>query len=591
MNSYRYKDEDPKQTVKNIKCILEKNNIQVIEEIINPVKDMYSVILTINKTNLTVNGKGVNKELTLASAYGELMERIQNFIIYKNPFIYDENSKENYYNYPDEVYVDLSYVKGCSYIKQLKEEYGTEKIDNLIDYLYLNDEKIAMTYFYNVIDNEKELIPSKFLYFYGTNGMSAGNSESEALVEGICEIFERYSMKCIIKNKLILPTISKSFVSKYNLISETIEKIEHDDENLIIIKDCSINGILPVVGIICINKLTKNYIIKLGAHPIFSIALERCFTELLQGRDLESLKYTVPFTFKKLNIDFNKNFNQLILNNLGYYSPSIFLGDVKEVDYKFENQTFKSNYDMKNYLFEICRKMNKKVYYKNVSFLGFPSYRVVIPTISEVLEPLIEVIKLKEDHECVQEIILNINNVSNKDIEKVNQYIESNYYSGKDTIADLFYSPFKDNHFYKKVNIELFKSLMNYRMGDYNKSSECLNNFIKNIKVINDSDRQYKEYYACCKNYIDGKCRGYDTDMIKNVLTNFFNKNLVEKVCTDLEDPNDIFNNLQDSNLCNLRICYKCKVNKNCYYGNIKKMYDKFKAIYSEWSKKDEILY
>lgn len=47
-----------------------------------------------------------------------------------------------------------------------------------------------------------EYIPDKlFSYLYDTNGMCAGNSKEEALIEGLSEILERYAGTKMVKEK------------------------------------------------------------------------------------------------------------------------------------------------------------------------------------------------------------------------------------------------------------------------------------------------------------------------------------------------------------------------------------------------------
>ncbi|MFR4549654.1 MAG: hypothetical protein ACLT5A_02920, partial [Clostridiaceae bacterium] len=44
---------------------------------------MYSLSLMVDNTMITVNGKGVTKELALASAYGELAERLFAYVPFR----------------------------------------------------------------------------------------------------------------------------------------------------------------------------------------------------------------------------------------------------------------------------------------------------------------------------------------------------------------------------------------------------------------------------------------------------------------------------------------------------------------------------
>ena len=79
----KWKDKDPLETVKGIKKFLADRNIVINEDEITCVGSCYAVVLVIEGTNLFVNGKGSTKEFAMASAYGELMERIMTKVLFR----------------------------------------------------------------------------------------------------------------------------------------------------------------------------------------------------------------------------------------------------------------------------------------------------------------------------------------------------------------------------------------------------------------------------------------------------------------------------------------------------------------------------
>ena len=74
-----YKDSSPERTVEKIKEILNSYGITVVEGqwTESGIEHCYSIRLTVAGTSFGSNGKGLTKEFALASAYGELMERMQ----------------------------------------------------------------------------------------------------------------------------------------------------------------------------------------------------------------------------------------------------------------------------------------------------------------------------------------------------------------------------------------------------------------------------------------------------------------------------------------------------------------------------------
>lgn len=62
-------------------------------------------------------------------------------------------------------------------------------------------------------------IPIEFsLLLTGSNGMASGNTPKEAILQALCEIFERYAISEIYWNEYTPPTIPFSFSQKQKLV-------------------------------------------------------------------------------------------------------------------------------------------------------------------------------------------------------------------------------------------------------------------------------------------------------------------------------------------------------------------------------------
>lgn len=73
----------------------------------------------------------------------------------------------------------------------------------LIDVIKIEESHILMIPCFSKRDNDEIFVPiDLILHAIGSNGMTAGNSESEALLHGFCEIFERYALKNIYYGEL-----------------------------------------------------------------------------------------------------------------------------------------------------------------------------------------------------------------------------------------------------------------------------------------------------------------------------------------------------------------------------------------------------
>lgn len=256
------------------------------------------------------NGKGITKEYALASAYAEFMERLQSKFLLKSTFLNKENEKKSFY---DEIYIDSN-----EFLKQekiVKGDYIYELIKNNSDYC-------CVTPFYDVSNNSYVNLPVKIINLLThSNGLSAGNTRKEALVQGICEIFERYCYKEILFNEYELPTIIIENIEGFNVHEqlEHLNKLGFSYE----IKDCSLNGKFPVVGIIIYDNLKKKYLFSIGADIDFNIALQRCITEILQGISAKDIEFKMKYVNNEYE-DNKKLYGQefLLTNWLKNYSSN-----------------------------------------------------------------------------------------------------------------------------------------------------------------------------------------------------------------------------------------------------------------------------
>lgn len=376
----KFKDNTPKETIKNIKDFFSKYNYKIIEEKIFYVKEAntYWCSLCLYKDNnliLTSNGKGSSQDMALASGYGELYERYTSmFEIVSNPFLLSDFIKINYkkYNYfinPfEKILLEEDIINNKKYQQYFQNWFlqDKEKIKNFIN--LVNGGTILGIPFSN-INNLKDIVYENIPMLnrlLGTTGYAAGNTVEEALIQGSAEYFERLvQQKILSASKLNLYKISidSSVINKEN--KKIIKTIMKNNYN-VIIYDLSYTYNLPVV-MVCLFNLYKYKIdFKLGAHFDFNIALERCLTELFQGYATNN-NYNI--ILQKVINDTNANeaiVKSFISKDLAdTINPQIFLNNI-ETD-KYNTQIFlNAQNNLKYYqkLKEILRLNNYNLYYR-----------------------------------------------------------------------------------------------------------------------------------------------------------------------------------------------------------------------------------
>ena len=397
LQNRRYKEVSPEETVEKLKGLLKKLGIEVEEKWIDESSvGTYSLRICIKDTNIGQNGKGMTREFAMASGYAEFFERFQNGMF---RFRIEKPTKEIPFSYaPDEKILSVeelmkdknSFLENIV-LENKKESTTKEQQIEYINHVLNRDSSIVpkenyLSLPYYSIKNDKiEYIPERlFSYTCNTNGMCAGNSREEALIEGLSEIYERYVGIKIFKEKVALPEIPESYLDKFPKVKDMVQKLKKNDKYYFRLVDCSFGGKYPVAGLYIIEKNTGRFGFKLGAHPDYGIAMERCFTEASQGRDIYEYAQTCLFDFYDGEDSKRRNFTEFIFGDFSAV-PYQIIGD--KLDYEFTEMPDISELDNKEILKGMVKSIladGKDILIRDVTCLGFPTLRIVIPGMSEI---------------------------------------------------------------------------------------------------------------------------------------------------------------------------------------------------------------
>lgn len=214
--------------------------------------------------------------------------------------------------------------------------------------------------------------------------MSAGNTPEEAMVQGLSEIIERYIQKRLFIEKPTLPDIPEEYIKKFPYIYDMYMKLKDNKKYKFMLKDCSFGGKYPVAALIIIEKNTGRYGIKLGCHSDYGIAMERAFTEATQGQDIFEYTGRSTIDFFNNNVENEDNICNSYKVGLGQFpyqlfgeTPSYEFTPVKDVS-NMTNEEI-----LNNWINELIDD-GYDVYIRDVSYLGFPSFHIIIPGMSEM---------------------------------------------------------------------------------------------------------------------------------------------------------------------------------------------------------------
>ncbi len=591
LNNSKYKDELPSNTINNIQNILHELGIFTIQtNWKNSAEGFCSVSVKIPGTNLQTNGKGTTHEYALASGYAEIMERLQNQAQFRLSIDLRPKALDykGFYYAPDERFLNIHDLINSKedWIETQKQKIGSDaeiyrlmKKWRLMTHENIPADFVALPYF-NINNNQISYIPVKMACkMYMSNGMCAGNTIEEALVQGLSEIFERHVNKEIIKKKISPPTIPHSYLNQIPRINIMINNLKSSGNYDVIIKDCSLGVKYPVVGVILINRDNQTYFIKFGAHPKLEIALERTLTELLQGQDIRNMMGLKEYLYKH-DVNEEENLMSVLVNGSGYYPKEFFSSDFSYEFKGFTDTGISSNKEMLKYLIKLLKEEGYDVFVRDVSFLDFPSYHVVIPGFSEIediddeesLDKYLEYCKIKK-------YIRNINEISNQKIQEILSHLEK--YKGKGSIVNFLNQPVKRIFPWYYSNLHLYTGALYYKQGNYQEAYDAFDNYVKDIRMIkhnNAFNNMILTYYKCARDYIGAHMDNLDQHEITESLKVFYPSNVINGVIADLGNPEYVMKKYGQLECWN---CEDCRLKGNCSYDLVENVYKRLKERYA----------
>ncbi|MFW9970381.1 MAG: YcaO-like family protein [Candidatus Odinarchaeota archaeon] len=555
-----YKEADPKVTINRIRNILNELDIFTIDSFFNNSNSNFlSCRLTIGNADceglgIGTNGKGINYEFALASAYGELMERMQNSRLFRNmkfatkKFITNtENNQFKQKLIDNEIVLDYLFAQDEKYIdtdefpsnilKSLTETESREEAITFIKKKLLMDKMLSIP-FINITDRKKEYLPINLIDLkLRSNGMSAGNTPEESMLQAICEILERYALKKIFYEGIVPPDIPNEYF-KEEKIYENLNGIEERYGLKAIVKDCSLGIGIPVIGLLLIDTSTSSYTFKLGCDTSPVIALERCFTEIYQGSPKGKFKTIELFENSKPDA---RNFARILISGTGKWPQHIF-NEKPTYEFSGHNYVSKSYKEDLKYVINRIESLGHKIYIRDSSFLNFPSYFVYIPGMSEM-----------ETNETVQiwnflqnnlSFLFDLKNASHSMIKE-----GANSIANIDAdVRDLFLYNLSEDIL---VDNDLFLTMLYLIIEDYSKALIHIDKFIDKL----DSNDEDYNYFFIVKTFISLRNTGKSDKEIKKHLERYYSTTLAETVLNDCQDTNSILKNYKFPTCFNCEIC------------------------------------
>lgn len=586
-----YKDKTPIETVDCIQNILNNINIELQEIWNNSGVDFcHSLNVFASDGVPSSNGKGVTKDFARASAYGEMIERIQGgLFLYKYQSII-RNPEMNVHAYaPDGKYMTIQeLIENGEWMDYLIKAYPSPfaSRENIAEhckaYACADDGRILTLPFYSLFENKYVYLPIAFVdQIYATNGCCAGNTREEAWVHAFSEMMERHASLKMLRSGKAAPKIPEDKLNKFPLVAKILNQIRELGEYNVDVFDYSIGNGFPVVSTRIISKKTHSYRVNVAADPIFEIAVQRTLTELFQGKTLDSVTKKHNGQILRIVSDYPTIPN--VINQLetssGLYTADFFANELtcerEPADYP--DNSGKNNKQLLDYMLDLYRQLGKPVYIRNFSYLGFPSYRFVVPGFSEAFAVRLE--EIVPEYAIADEVSKTLRNVKSASDDDINWML-----SYSNTIRGIIG---RYNFFGRIAGIPLTggsnsllasitRAYAAYRLNRYMDAIDYMSPYIKSC-----SNEEMKGYFECVNRYLQMKSDKIADEKIRVILYKFFESRFADLLYANLDQGKTPYDDYLIS--CDYTHCENCRYADSCSYNSIKEMNKRVGAVYNKF--------
>lgn len=380
----KYKEADPRETVERIRNALAGVGVRMEPVYMHPVGNVVSVLLRDPEHGFETYGKGTSEEWALASAYGEAAERFQNRMVYPIPEP-EEGGNMLFHEWPDEERISLADALG---VPDIAEDIARHYLDpevsaeDFFRELYGTDTVSAVP-FLSVRQNATVMLPDRVIgTLCGSNGLASGNTYDEALCQGLCEAAERYAKFYMIRENIPLVTVpEEEIVRRCPELFGIMKEIEKGTGCRMTVRDARPVTGFPVLQVLLTDNVRQKYYTRFGCHPVFTVALERCITELLQGQeDITRLSTMLSWPQERETGSY-RNLGDSVKADLGDLTDE-FLSGVTDAQFEPWPETVFTNRGGVNDLIGRFLRIAPDVYIRKTGFLGIPSVRIHIPGVT-----------------------------------------------------------------------------------------------------------------------------------------------------------------------------------------------------------------
>ncbi len=537
------KDACLEESIAKMQNILKVTGFEIeLASWLNPVPNVYSLHIKDHSCPaLFTNGKGSSQKATLASALGEFFERLETNYFFSDFWLGSlENQQHSWLYYPNEKTFKLADFRNCLN-NELWDIYDVNNQLEAESFLSINDDFDAircLPMFEECSEKDSGKNLDTATYFpmnllsnlYASNGLCAGNTEIEAKVQGLSEVFERWVKSKILKENICLPVVPEAIIQKMPKVLEARQKLMAEGI-FVSIRDASLGGLYPVMNVTLIDQSTGQCFASFGAHPIFEVALERTLTESLQGKSLDKLDgFQIPVFDEDLVAD-DENIENHFIDSSGLLHAHFIS---HQYDYQFSPWDFIGDTAKQwEFLVSKVNNLGGKVFTAVYNHYGIPAARVIVPGFSEIY-PMEELSNSNQNQgRKLRNLLVSLESSEKTPEVFLDAYEELEYlaFSDHQNIANLVGLLPDKGSLWQKFKIIDLKLSLTLASKCYDLASDCLQDAIYYV----DSQPLIKHYQAL-EFIVEIKSQdSLDCFPIEEVQTEMFGETLVKEIWDTIE--------------------------------------------------------
>jgi ribosomal protein S12 methylthiotransferase accessory factor len=358
-----------------------------------------------------------------------------------------------------------------------------------------------------------------------------------------------------------------------------------------------------VVGVL-LHKDNKA-LFNLGAAQNFSIALERCISEILQGIQFEQIddvmKPVVPLhtpiddnVYSSMEKQLQHQYFSNLICGQGVVPPVV-LDHSEPFNVAFLHDSNDLASDEACFIMlKTAKDQELEVYCRDVSFLGFDTYRLYIPGMSEVMMPSLDVIEcLTTNLPKARKIFFNLSEATKQEVEFLAQQIEflndSPMLQKAGIIETLCGLTFDREAALYTMAPEIVVTLLYYSIGEINRAHESLERYlVHSAQPLSKNDSSVTIQQAIMEHFPDQACllsflfflkENKSIEEISHILKDHYSPEAIASVSSMFTDNEGILSYL---NIPNCKDCSVCDYQNICCFPRWQKIFNNFKKTISE---------